>query len=328
MELQLPELLANKTLSAIEICDQLQLNTLRGWKFLHALSLAGLLIEKDGEMGQPTAQYALHPDVRIMLADGSYFFKDYILFQKYVNNLIAKVNFVDILKGAKLPVVVKWPPPTISEAAHIERWMAVTSKGALYSLIHSNALQGVKRLLDVGGGDGTMAIALNKHYADTNPLHITVYNLPASALLARHNMETNAPQRILDKSLEVVEGNFIEDQDLPNNYDAIMFSRVLTDWSPENCRLILEKVKYALITSTIPNLEGKRKLIINEAFNEGNINCAMSWEYRYIISDTFGKACFKSVDTYCKMLSALGFTVTKVTPMTDDNFYSVLEAEI
>jgi len=68
------------------------------------------------------------------------------------------------------------------------------------------------------------------------------------------------------------------------------------------------------------------KLVINEAFVEGNLDYSISWEFRYIFYDTFGRAMFKPLDVYRKLLNDAGFKIAKVYPMLDDAFYSVIEA--
>jgi hypothetical protein len=68
------------------------------------------------------------------------------------------------------------------------------------------------------------------------------------------------------------------------------------------------------------------KLIINEPFLEGNLELSISWEYRYIFYDTFGRAMYKPLDVYRKLLSEAGFEIIKVTPMIENACYSVIEA--
>ena len=114
------------------------------------------------------------------------------------------------------------------------------------------------------------------------------------------------------------EGNFLEDE-LPGGYDRVLFSRVLTDWAPNVCRMLFEKSRRAL-------LPGGR-LVINEALVDGNLDYAIAWEFRYIFYDTFGRAMFKPLAVYRQLLGEAGFAIVKVSPMLDDAFYSVIEAE-
>jgi hypothetical protein len=49
---------------------------------------------------------------------------------------------------------------------------------------------------------------------------------------------------------------------------------------------------------------------------EGNLEFSISWEYRYIFYDTFGRAMYKPLEVYRKLLSDAGFEIIKVFPFT------------
>ena len=98
---------------------------------------------------------------------------------------------------------------------------AVSAKGAISTLIASQCLDGSKKILDVGGGDGTIAINLVKEHL-TPDVNVTVYNLPASADMARENVEYYG----CGNRVQVVDGDFLDDTDFPGVYDTITFNRV------------------------------------------------------------------------------------------------------
>jgi len=310
LDLGLPELLAaTGPLAANEICARLELNMHRGWKFLHLLAVLGLLTKFGGERGEDSAVFGLSPAaLEYFGTDGKqgYYFRDLVTYWRNV----ACLPLIDVLRGMDLPEAVRWPPPP-EHALHLETWMRVTAQGALATIQHSQALVGAQRLLDVGGGDGTIGCALIKHYPGLN---VTVFNLPASAQLARENIAT---QQAADR-VGVYEGNFLTDE-LPSGYDRIMFSRVLCDWTPEVCQMLFHKVRRALAPGG--------RLIINEALIEGNRDYTLSWEFRYIFYDTFGRALFKTLADYRHLLAAAGLRISRVSPMLDDAFYTVIEAE-
>lgn len=128
---------------------------------------------------------------------------------------------------------------------------AVSAQGAISRLVDSGSLNDSKAILDVGGGDGTIAISLVMQYLPSD-VRISVYNLPASAELARRKVKFYDSSRQVD----VIEGNFLEDENLPGGYDTIMFNRVMADWSPAVCEMLMQKTKRALRPGG--------KLIINE----------------------------------------------------------------
>src|SRR3954451_14598237 len=94
------------------------------------------------------------------------------------------------------------------------------------------------RLLDVGGGDGTMALQL---YRSFPRLIITVFNMPQPADMVQ---ELAANNGAWDR-VGAIAGDFRTDP-LPGGNDAVMFSRVLADWPPELCKRLLQKAHKAL----------------------------------------------------------------------------------
>jgi len=310
LDLQLPELLGKEgPLPAAVICEKLKLDPHRGWKYLHLLAMCNLLTETGGAYGEDDAVFGLSDEAKEYFgADGSqgYFYRDLV---NYWRN-VAILPFTDVLQGMPLPDAVRWPPPGPEAAEHLEKWMTVTAEGAIKTLLASNAMAGAQRLLDVGGGDGTIGCAMVKAYPG---LAVTVFNLPASAALARKNIATQG----LEERVNVHEGDFLAEE-LPGGYDRVLFSRVLTDWTPEVCKMLFEK--------SLRALKPGGRLVINEALVEGNMDYSISWEFRYIFYDTFGRAMFKPLEVYRQLLGEAGFEIAKISPMLDDAFYSVIEA--
>lgn len=150
-------------------------------------------------------------------------------------------------------------------------------------------------------------------------LALSVFNLPASAAICRERLQ--AAGHLQD--IEVVEGDFFKEPlprgPLQQGFDRVLFSRVLTDWSPAACKVLLEKAKAVLATGG--------RLVINEAFWEGNRDYVVSWEFRYIFYDTFGRVLFKSLCLMRRLLQESGFRIVSEAPMLDRAFYSVIVAE-
>jgi ubiquinone/menaquinone biosynthesis C-methylase UbiE len=329
LQLKLPELLGKRRgvpMKASDICSELGLDITRGWKFLHCLALSGLLFEFRGERAEDSTEDCLSIDSENFFgASGdpneSYYFRDLVLYWRYLNEL--PVSLVSVLKGAPLPVMPVWPPATFQAAQHLELWMTVTAKGACDTVLQSKAMHGANCLLDVGGGDGTIAIAVvcaSAMETGEATTTATVFNLPASAALARDKIL----QQNISEYIDVLEGNFLTDE-LPrgpsgDGYDRVLFSRVLTDWTPNVCKTLFEKARRALSPGG--------RLVINEAFAEGNRNYFVSWEYRYMFYDTFGRLLFKPLEVYRQLLEECGFRILSVSPMLDDAFYSVVVAEV
>ena len=100
-------------------------------------------------------------------------------------------------------------------------------------------LEGVRHLLDLGGGPATYAIA----FAQANPgLKATVFDLPGPIEIARENLAKSG----LGSRIDTRAGNFLQD-DIGSGYDFIWVSQILHSHSEEQCRLIIKKATAALV---------------------------------------------------------------------------------
>ncbi|MGO9620881.1 MAG: methyltransferase [Desulfobaccales bacterium] len=100
-------------------------------------------------------------------------------------------------------------------------------------------LSGVRRLLDLGGGPATYAIA----FAQANPdLRATVFDLPAPSEIARENIAKHG----LSSRIDILAGNFLRD-DIGSSYDFIWISQILHSHDRQQCRLIIRKAAAALV---------------------------------------------------------------------------------
>lgn len=100
-------------------------------------------------------------------------------------------------------------------------------------------LQGVRHLLDLGGGPATYAIT----FAQANPeLQATVFDLPGPIEIARDNIAKQG----LSSRIDTLAGNFLQD-DIGSGYDYIWISQILHSHDEEQCRLIIKKAVAALV---------------------------------------------------------------------------------
>ena len=106
---------------------------------------------------------------------------------------------------------------------------------------------------------------------------------------------------------------------LPGGFDRVLFSRVLADWSPAVCQMLLKKARAAL------NPGGT--VVISEPFDDTNRDLALSWEFRYTFYDDFGAGCYKSIAQYKAMLKNAGFADISVKDRINDTLYGVITAQ-
>jgi SAM-dependent methyltransferase len=313
IDFELASLLASEgPLSAETIAKKLVLLPLRTKKWLHLLSLIGLVKEiapTDNPLyGDKT--YAITPLAQSIFGDdgqGGAFYRDRVQFWRSV----AVLDFNAVLRGLPLPLAVRWPPQTLEAATHLEWWMSVTAAGAIRAVEKTVDLSKVTKILDAAGGDAIMACAFARSYPN---LDITVFNLPNSAYLARNRV---AQERLSDR-ITVAQGDFLSEEPLPGGFELVLWSRVFTDWPAEVVQKLLKKTYEALIPGG--------RVVICEPLLDGNKDLIIAWEFRYIFYDDFGVAVYKTRAAYEQLLAEAGFKVTDFSDMDDESFYSVIIA--
>lgn len=195
-----------------------------------------------------------------------------------------------------------WPPKTDAQTADFERSMAVGLGPVIESVRrHADLLwSDRRRLLDVGGGDGTLAA----HVLDSAPrLRADVYNLPAVApLVAATRVARGHPDR-----LGFVGGDFLTEP-LPSGYDALSFVRVLHDWPNAVTRRLVEQAYAALEP-------GGLLLICEEFRTPDRLAMQFFWSYFLIGVDTCVSR-LRETDFYLKLLADVGFERVAVLPGT------------
>ncbi|MEU7979210.1 methyltransferase [Micromonospora sp. NPDC049081] len=193
-----------------------------------------------------------------------------------------------------------WPPKTDAQTADFERSMAAGLGPVIETLRrHADRLwSDRRRLLDVGGGDGTLAA----HVLDTAPaLRVDVFNLPAVApLVAATRADRGHPDR-----LGFVGGDFLAGP-LPTGYDAMAFVRVLHDWPNDVARRLVEQAYAALEP-------GGLLLIAEEFRTPDRLAVQFFWSYFLIGVDSCVSR-LREVEFYTGLLAEVGFTRVAVLP--------------
>ncbi|MYW02372.1 methyltransferase [Streptomyces sp. SID3343] len=121
-------------------------------------------------------------------------------------------------------------------------------------LVEKADLTGVRRVLDVGGGDGVNAVAL----AQANPgVEFTVLDLPGTVEIARRRIaEHGLADRISVRAADIFA------DDYPSGHDCVLFANQLVIWSPEENVRLLRKAYAALP-------DGGRVLVFNAVSDDG-----------------------------------------------------------
>ncbi|MDN0193985.1 methyltransferase [Streptomyces sp. S.PNR 29] len=120
----------------------------------------------------------------------------------------------------------------------LHRSMAAFTLRSLDGLLDNIELAGVRRLLDVGGGDGTTATRLAARFPETE---ITVFDLPSVTQLAQDAQ----PDPGTGRPVRFHPGDLFADS-FPRGMDTVLFSHVLEVFSEQQIVELLRKAFDAL----------------------------------------------------------------------------------
>jgi acetylserotonin N-methyltransferase len=127
-------------------------------------------------------------------------------------------------------------PPALARA--LAKFMHAHSLPAAIGAARSGAFEGVRSLLDVGGGSGVFAIAI----AQRQPgLHATVLDLQAMCDAAQDYIDAaGVADRVGVHPLDMFR------EPWPRGHDALFFSNIFHDWNDETCAALSAKAFDAL----------------------------------------------------------------------------------
>ncbi|GAB1823704.1 methyltransferase [Herbidospora sp. RD11066] len=179
-------------------------------------------------------------------------------------------------------------PPTAEQLPGFEKSMAAGLGPFVETfLAHVHLFEG--RLLDVGGGDGTLAAALVERSPE---LRADVYNLPEAAEVVQTG-----------ERLGFVPGDFLAEA-LPGGYDVMSFVRVLHDWPVPTARLLLEKAHDALPPGG--------RIVISEEFRTPERLAAQFFWSHFLMGVDACVSRLHPIGHYERLLEETGFTCTSV----------------
>jgi hypothetical protein len=179
--------------------------------------------------------------------------------------------------------------------------MSSLSKSANAILVDEGDFSGVSHLVDAGGGDGTNAITL----ARANPhLTITIFDAPTICERA----EKNIAEAGLEERIKTHSGDFFT-TDFPPGIDGIIYSHMLTIWSPRRNVALLKRSFDALP-------EGGQLFIFNMMANDDDIGpIACSLGSPYFLTIATGEGMLYSWKDYEGYLAEAGFQQTQRNAM-------------
>jgi demethylspheroidene O-methyltransferase len=149
-----------------------------------------------------------------------------------------------------------------------------------------------RRMLDVGGGEGTFAISVA---AQAPALHLTVFDLPAVARIAEARLAATG----LSARSAAVGGSFVDDP-LPAGADLITLIRVAYDHDDARVLALLKKIH-----ATLP---ADGTLLLAEPMRSDGGDDPMADAYFGFYLMAMGRGRARSFDEFRDLLAAAGFT--------------------
>jgi L-tyrosine C(3)-methyltransferase len=172
------------------------------------------------------------------------------------------------------------------------KYMRTWSKFSCPLLLSAFDFSSVRRVLDVGGGDGTIAVEIARAWPH---IEIGILELPGNCEVTK----TRIAEAGLSARIRVITGSMFEE--LPRGFDCMLFAHQLVIWPPEMSTNLLR----AAYTALPP---GGRVLIFSSISNDeedGPVMAALDSVY-FISIPARGGMIYAWKD-YEKCLSAAGF---------------------
>lgn len=235
-------------------------------------------------------------------------------FVSYMADLIHDYygNLADVTRG-KLDFTshVPHPPKTREDSVFYETIHRSNIHFVQKFLRDAARLDGVGRLIDVGGGIGDIAASLcEKHPA----LNVTLINLPSALELVNENSaERGLGDRITPVAVDMYREPYPQG-------DAVLFSRILYPMNPQFCAMLLKKAYDALPS-------GGRVLVLDMVISDrSKPNYDYLTHYLCGVGMNFSVLEFKDHRIYPGLLAELGFTEISFDEAYDHVLYQAVKA--
>jgi hypothetical protein len=151
-------------------------------------------------------------------------------------------GLLDQASRLPLPGQMAWPPTDEDSSAAFEPMMTATADYLATWIDDLLPLSTIGSMLDVGGGDGTVAALLCQKHPN---LRVDVANLASAAPLVlaaagRYGVSPRVAPLAID----------FRHERLPRGYDTVLFARMLSDWGDSVVRELLGAARDSLSSET------------------------------------------------------------------------------
>ncbi|MGQ9655757.1 MAG: methyltransferase [Thermodesulfobacteriota bacterium] len=230
-ELDLFTMLQEVPRSSAQVSDATGLDKRALDVILHALVALELLEERDGGFVTPRGLFTI-------LSSRSE--ESIIPALRHLASLWRRWgDLTGVVRRGSPETVSSWEERPAPEREAFIRAMHVMGRELAPQVISCIALEGVRRVLDVGGASGTYAIEFLRASSD---LSVTLFDLPSVIPMAKERLT----QCGLSGRVELVAGDFERDP-LPPGHDMAFLSAVIHQNDRDQNRALFRKVRDALV---------------------------------------------------------------------------------
>lgn len=293
-ELGIADLLADGPRSITELARVTQTHPPTLYRIMRALASIAIFSEKKDRYFEltPLAELLKSGKMRSMALMFNAVWNDQA-WQQLSEGLKSGQTPFEIAHGKPLN---QWLERNPQAATVLNAANAIKAASSHRAIVDVYDFDGIDKLLDVGGGYGTLMIEILK----ANPsLRGMILDLPPVVRKAREVIH----QHGLSERCEAVQGDFFNE--VPAGCDTMLLSHILHDWPDEKCQVLLQNCHRALQPGS--------RLIIAEMIvppgNEPSLAKLLDLEMLVI---TGGRE--RTVSEFSSLLESSGFQLSRIIP--------------
>jgi len=297
--------LKDNALTLDELATKLDVNA-------RALSIHAALLAAIGLIEKRMGRYRASPVARTYLdPDSPYYWG--ALIQGYARSLPVHKELMGMLRAGKGATegrpVEEWEAGKmdVERARFVARFMHAHSVAAAMGAARTTVFDGVKRLLDVGGGSGVFSIAIAQRRPE---MHATVLDIESMCVAAQDYIDDAGAKNVDTVAVDMFR------EPWPTGYDALFFSNVFHDWNEGTCAELSAKAFAALPS-------GGRIVLHEQLMNDNQDGPATTASFSLLmLLGTRGKQ--YSLPELIPILEGAGFRDVRSTPNV--GYYSLVTA--
>ncbi len=300
VEIGLFELLAKRPRTTDEIAEELNIQPRAAAAIVCVVASLGFLSSHEDDCFRLTQVAQTY-----LLADSEYYRAG---LERYDSPELHQLRRAIRAHDPVQPFAVKMGDLPDEEIESFIATMHAMTVPAASSLSEQPVFDRINRLLDVGGGSGSLCMAIATRRSD---IRCTIMDLAPVCKIAQKNTKAHGLQR----QIETLTGDMFQDP-WPGDFDGVLFGNIFHDWDLKSCRFLARQAFDALEPGGVICLH---EMLLNER-RDGPLTVAC-FSITMLLHEK-GKQF--TADELEDLLSGAGFNDFQVTPTF--GYYSLVTA--